>query len=223
MTSSKVPEPCVCHCDSLDEAADDPNCAIIFDETMNEYHLESRDGRGHSIVRHCPFCGGRTPASRRERLFAKPPREEFQRLKELTKDIHTIDDALRILGTPGWDNPHGATSTKPGADGNPPITTVHRMLWYYDLSGTTNVCVTESNSGGAQVSFQHKELKPGELPPAGPPMRARDLRSKQSEAKETLFCAMCGKTNHEATRMIAVKSVCICDACVKLCMEILES
>jgi hypothetical protein len=221
MMQATQSEPYLCHCDRLDEAADDPNYAIVFDESTNEYQLESRDGRGHYVIFHCPSCGGRTPASRRERLFAKPSREELQRLKELTKDIRTIEDALRILGTPEWDNPRGMTSSKPATDGSPPVTTVHRTICYYELSDTADVCVTEFGSAGATVSFRHKTLKSDALPPAEPPMRARDLTAKQSKA--SLFCSICGKSDQEAANMIAGKRGNICDACVNMCVEILNS
>jgi ClpX C4-type zinc finger protein/uncharacterized protein DUF6980 len=222
----KQPEPYPCHCDTLDDAVDDANSSIVFDEMTNEYHLESRDGRGHHIIRYCPFCGGHTPASRRQRLFARPSPAELQRLKELTKDIRTIEDALRILGTPGWDNPQGTTWSKPATDDNPPLTTVHRTLWYYDYSDTADVCVTEFGSAGATVSFPHKALKPDALPPAEPPMRARDLRAEQGkreEPKETLYCVMCGKSDREAAKMVANVNANICDECVSDCVEALNS
>jgi hypothetical protein len=40
------------------------------------------------------------------------------------------------------------------------------------------------------------------------------------ETKNTLYCSFCGKSQHEARKLIAGPTVFICDECVELCMDI---
>jgi hypothetical protein len=40
---------------------------------------------------------------------------------------------------------------------------------------------------------------------------------------ETLFCSFCGKSQHEVKKLIAGPAVFICDACVALCVGIIDS
>lgn len=53
-----------CTCGWLERAAAEPSSPIGFDEKANEYHLVH--GRFYTILRFCPFCGCKTPESRRE-------------------------------------------------------------------------------------------------------------------------------------------------------------
>src|SRR5437588_3140389 len=47
-------------------------------------------------------------------------------------------------------------------------------------------------------------------------------KSGGSEAKNTLYCSFCGKSQHEVRKLIAGPTVFICDECVELCMEIIR-
>lgn len=42
-------------------------------------------------------------------------------------------------------------------------------------------------------------------------------------SQRTLYCSFCGKSQHEVQKLIAGPSVYICDECVRLCFEIVES
>src|SRR5438045_6989545 len=42
------------------------------------------------------------------------------------------------------------------------------------------------------------------------------------ETKNTLYCAFCGKSQHEVRKLIAGPTVFICDECVELCMDIIR-
>ena len=77
MLFSKTEEQCDCLV--LERAADDPNVPVLFDSKMNEYHMVHADGQGHTIIRHCFFCGGKAPQSKREALFARVLHEELRR------------------------------------------------------------------------------------------------------------------------------------------------
>src|SRR6195952_130981 len=46
--------------------------------------------------------------------------------------------------------------------------------------------------------------------------------SKSSDAKNTLYCSFCGKSQHEVRKLIAGPTVFICDECVELCMDIIR-
>ena len=46
--------------------------------------------------------------------------------------------------------------------------------------------------------------------------------SKDADAKDTLYCSFCGKSQHEVRKLIAGPTVFICDECVELCMDIIR-
>jgi hypothetical protein len=41
-------------------------------------------------------------------------------------------------------------------------------------------------------------------------------------SSDTLHCSFCGKDQHEVRKLLAGPKVCICDECVRLCMDIIE-
>jgi len=43
-----------------------------------------------------------------------------------------------------------------------------------------------------------------------------------TDAKSTLYCSFCGKSQHEVRKLIAGPTVVICDECVELCMDIIR-
>jgi ATP-dependent Clp protease ATP-binding subunit ClpX len=43
-----------------------------------------------------------------------------------------------------------------------------------------------------------------------------------SDAKNTLYCSFCGKSQHEVRKLIAGPTVFICDECVELCKDIIR-
>ena len=43
-----------------------------------------------------------------------------------------------------------------------------------------------------------------------------------SDSKNTRYCSFCGKSQHEVRKLIAGPTVCICDECVELCMDIIR-
>ena len=69
----------ICDCGVLENASKEPGHSIRFDPHLNEYHIAQPNG-GCMMVYYCPFCGGRTPDSRRASLFAHVTEAEQQRL-----------------------------------------------------------------------------------------------------------------------------------------------
>ena len=47
-------------------------------------------------------------------------------------------------------------------------------------------------------------------------------KSTGGDSKNTLYCACCGKSQHEVRKLIAGPTVFICDECVELCMDIIR-
>ncbi|MGY3146725.1 ATP-dependent protease Clp ATPase subunit [Bradyrhizobium sp. USDA 3397] len=43
-----------------------------------------------------------------------------------------------------------------------------------------------------------------------------------SDSNNRLYCSLCGKSQHEVRKLIAASTVCICDECVELCMDIIR-
>ena len=48
------------------------------------------------------------------------------------------------------------------------------------------------------------------------------MTEKSSDAKNTLYCSFCGKSQHEVKKLIAGPTVFICDECIELCMDIIR-
>src|ERR1700683_5408290 len=47
-------------------------------------------------------------------------------------------------------------------------------------------------------------------------------KASGGDAKNTLYCSFCGKSQHEVRKLIAGPTVFICDECVELCMDIIR-
>ncbi|WP_424926563.1 ATP-dependent Clp protease ATP-binding subunit ClpX [Amaricoccus tamworthensis] len=47
-------------------------------------------------------------------------------------------------------------------------------------------------------------------------------KNSGGDAKNTLYCSFCGKSQHEVRKLIAGPTVFICDECVELCMDIIR-
>ena len=48
------------------------------------------------------------------------------------------------------------------------------------------------------------------------------MTKSNGDAKNTLYCSFCGKSQHEVRKLIAGPTVFICDECVELCMDIIR-
>lgn len=168
--SSVTDQPCECR--YLENAADDPDSPILFDETTGEYQFQYDEQRrsrfqhlsravwgdaGHYatlIIYHCPFCGGAAPESKRHLLFETISREEESRLSELLKNIKSIDDAIQQFGQPDFD---GQSATKtPESEHHPSKIEHHRDIRYHGLSDVADVWIIERPDGSAYWQLQGK-------------------------------------------------------------------
>ncbi len=161
-----------CECRYLQDAADDPDLPIMFDESTGEYQFQyyeqnptrlqhlsrviwnTKPQHAMLVIYHCPFCGGAAPKSKRHLLFETIPRDEESRLAELLQNIKTIDDAIEQLGQPDMDG-HVANK-KPESEGNPPKIDHNRDIRYHNLSDVADVRITERPDGSAYWQLQGK-------------------------------------------------------------------
>jgi len=150
-----------CACSYLSRAADEPDSSIVFDADMNEYKF--RVGPGHMIIRHCPWCGGTAPKSKRSSLFAQITDAEMRRLGALTKGIKTVEEAIEKFGPPDNDRPAGMTIKSPGTGTTPETVESHRVLTYNGLSDTATVSLVDYGpSRGLGLTLSGKYIgKPG--------------------------------------------------------------
>ena len=149
-----------CDCNYLHNAANDPNIPIEFDERLNEFHIVFfiSDSESYLLIRHCPFCGGKAPESRRTSLFATITVQEQARLAELTKSLKHLSDVIGALGEPDKDEEAGLMLTRPEKGGRPSETQVYRTLTYTQLSETADVCVTVQPDERVVITFNGKYI-----------------------------------------------------------------
>jgi len=112
-------------------------------------------------IYHCPFCGGRTPESRRDTLFASVPNEEYEHLHALTAGVKSVEDAIRVLGNPSRDDvppvPPGFT---PPTDRDGNSTWPVRFLTFSDCSDVAEIQVSVKADNTVEVSFGAKYTGP---------------------------------------------------------------
>lgn len=160
MGGSKTDAPC--DCTWLASKVDDGRWPILFDPLVNEYHFTfpTPHGPARAIIRHCPGCGGRAPESKRASLFARISPDEQRRLQDLIAPLKTVDDVLRVLGTPDHDAAGGMTTTKPETETRGAEHQVFRHLMYQGLSETALVRVHVLPGDAVSITFSGKYIGP---------------------------------------------------------------
>jgi hypothetical protein len=132
-----------CDCGGLEKISKEPEGPIVFDPEINEYNLAYRTQSGIQMqyrIYHCLFCGGRTPASRRDEMFMHVTDAERIRLMSIVCELKTLPDLIAALGAPDEDDPAGTAMTKTADDGREQ-TNFYRLLTYNNLSPTAHLCV----------------------------------------------------------------------------------
>jgi hypothetical protein len=145
---------------------------VAFDPKMNEYSITYAvpGGNGFALLRYCPGCGGKAPASVRQSLFARLTNAEVHRLQELTAGIKTVADAFNVLGAPDDDCPVGAGQVSAYRDDEPQVAEFFRTLVYRRLSETADVHVTVRSDHDLRITYQGKYI--------GPPGPSEDDRDR---------------------------------------------
>lgn len=131
-----------CRCAWLRNAAAKQEVPVRFDEEVGEYHVEHRDG-GFSIIRHCPWCGGAAPRSRRASLFATVPSAELRRLGRLTAGLKTVGDALAKFGEPDQREPDGLAIHAPARGRRRASVETFPTMTFSNLSNVADVTLAE--------------------------------------------------------------------------------
>ena len=143
-----------CHCNYLQDMADDPGSGIEFDQRTSKYQFVCDSAI--VVIYHCPFCGGAAPESKRSLLFAQVPESEVDHLSQLLEPITTIDDALEILGKPDSDG--HSTSTLAEAENEAPRIQRCREIRYSGLSDVADVSFTERPDGEVDWYLEGKYI-----------------------------------------------------------------
>jgi hypothetical protein len=152
-----------CRCGALERHAIEPDSPIRFDTELNEYHFVHRNSKGNEgylLIRHCPFCGGKAPESRRDLQFRQLSLAEQIRLSKLIGDFHTIDEVIAALGEPDIKDPIGVMATNPERDGKPETTQVYATMTYTSLSDVADIVITVYAPDRLGIQFQGKAVKP---------------------------------------------------------------
>jgi hypothetical protein len=144
-----------CRCPWLRNAAAEPEVPVKFDEAVGEYHVEHRGG-GYSVIRHCPWCGGVVPPSKRASLFATITSAELRRLARLTAKLETVEDALAKLGEPDHREPKGLTIHRPARGRRSPRVETFPTMTFSKLSTVADVTLADYGPRGIGFSFSPK-------------------------------------------------------------------
>jgi hypothetical protein len=153
MTSQEKPVK-TCTCDWLKNAADDARFPIEYDRQTNQFKLCCQLGGGevgYTVLHFCPFCGCKAPDIRKEQLFTEISEQEFLRLRELTRQISSIEDAFRILGEPEL------------LGSEQELLDAARSLTYQHLSESATIHIIEYENGNVRIVIQEKYI--GTQPP----------------------------------------------------------
>jgi hypothetical protein len=140
----------VCQCGHIEQLAKDQTTPVKFKAELNEYHIEyatPKNATASIVIYHCIFCGGAMPASKRGELFKDVPDDEKRRLGKLVSQLKTVDDALRVLGSPDSDDPVPEELRSGISAGDAPT----RSLIYGRLSPLADVHVTVTSKNSIQV------------------------------------------------------------------------
>ncbi len=157
MTRMPDPNAPECDCGTLARLSKEPSVPVDFDEKLNEYHIRGTDG-GQIMIYHCPFCGGRTPPSRRDELFMHITHDEMRWLSDLTRNLRTVADVLNAFGTPDIDDPSGYAVTKDDSAGRPK-TTNYRKLTFSGLSEAAHIEAIVDLNDQVHFSFIPKGIQ----------------------------------------------------------------
>lgn len=147
-----------CTCDWLKNAANDERFPVEYDEQDNQFKLRCQLGDekpGYTVLYFCPFCGGRAPDLKKEKIFAQISELEFERLQDIAREIQSIEDAFRILGEPEQEFSREEQRAILSAE-EKELMDAARALTYQNVSETATIHVIEYKEGGVRIIIQEK-------------------------------------------------------------------
>jgi hypothetical protein len=122
---------------------------------MNEYFI-AYPSEGKMMIYYCPFCGGRTPESRRDSLFEFVSDEEQVRICRLFEGIRTESDVLDRFGRADRETQIGTVVVHPEKEGAPSRGEAFRTLTYENLSPVAEVTFEIGTGGRARGGWLSK-------------------------------------------------------------------
>ena len=84
------------------------------------------------------------------------------------------------------------------------------------------VIARPSMSNGGCLPGDRRGRQVDDAGKSGESRRRSMSKTGGGDAKNTLYCSFCGKSQHEVRKLIAGPTVFICDECVELCMDIIR-
>jgi uncharacterized protein DUF6980 len=141
-----------CDCAWPDRCARNPAIPILYDAEMNEYHVAyGPEGRGRLRMRHCPWCGGALPESRRGSFFTEPDPAEVSEVERLMSGVRDIPTMRRVLGEPDaihdWSPLHDEAWAFHGDEPAP----WKRQFTYWSTWRTLQLAVHEADDGSVKT------------------------------------------------------------------------
>ena len=144
-----------CRCGILEIASKEPDNPIRWDERMNEYFISNGKG-GSMMVYYCPFCGGRTPESRRASFWAHVTQDEETRIYNLFNGIRTVKDVIARFGLPDEERDFGSAVRHPGRWFRRARGEVFRTLVYKKLSPVADITFEVGTSDSVRGTWIQK-------------------------------------------------------------------
>lgn len=92
-----------CECDWPRRAVTNEWFPVTYDQEMGEYQLildSGERGKGSAVIRHCPWCGGTLPKSKRGTFFTTPSEADMADMRDTMKNISTVEQMHGLLGSP---------------------------------------------------------------------------------------------------------------------------
>ncbi|HEY3762835.1 MAG TPA: hypothetical protein VGN23_13910 [Verrucomicrobiae bacterium] len=148
----------ICDCGVLEDASREPDHPIRWSEKTHEYYIAYAN-KGSMMIYYCPFCGGKTPASRRSSLFTHVTGQEEKRLYELLKGLKSISDVVARFGPPDEDRELGAATQHPERDGKPAWGEAFRTLTYKKLSTVADIYFEVRQSDSVRGMWVQKRIQ----------------------------------------------------------------
>jgi len=150
-----------CKCEVLERASKEADHPIRWDEQMNEYYIaygKSGQMSGRMSVYYCPFCGGKTPKSRRHSFFAHVTREEETRIYGLFREVRTVADVVARFGPPDAEHENAEAVRIPSAGGKPECGQAFRGLFYRSLSPVAEIVFVVGTNDSVIGTWHAKDV-----------------------------------------------------------------
>jgi hypothetical protein len=149
-----------CDCGVLESASKEPDHVIRWDGEMHEYYIAYGSHGGRMMIYYCPFCGGKTPESRRDSMFAHVTQEEETRILNLFKGLRTVSDVTARFGPPDEEREIAWAQRSPQREGQPECGDAFRGLVYKSLSPLADIVFHAGTDQSVRGTWIQKYVGP---------------------------------------------------------------